>query len=137
VVGKVGVAKLPAFPGGKSTACLGGYQFGMSATSKKKSAAIDFLTWMSSPETQLRWANELGLAPSRPSVYDQPALKSSNPFMVTLRDVFTGGTPRPKTAKYSKVSLAIQAGVSAALTSGDVAKNLQSTKSQIEQILGT
>jgi hypothetical protein len=57
--------------------------------------------------------------------------------MVTLRDVFTGGTPRPKTAKYSKVSLAIQAGVSAALTSGDVAKNLQSTKSQIEQILGT
>lgn len=137
VVGKVGVAKLPAFAGGTSTACLGGYQFGMSASSKKKSAAIDFLTWMSSPETQLKWATQLGLAPSRPSVYDQPSLKSTNPFMVTLRDVFTGGTARPKTAKYSQVSLAIQAGVSAALTSGDVAKNLQSTKSQIEQILST
>jgi multiple sugar transport system substrate-binding protein len=31
VVDKVGVAPLPAFPGGKSTACLGGYQFGVSS----------------------------------------------------------------------------------------------------------
>jgi len=135
VVGKVGVTKLPSFPGGKSTACLGGYQFGMNAASKKKSAAVDFLTWMSSPATQLKWATLLGLAPSRPSVYDQPALKSSNPFMVTLKDVFTGGTPRPKTPKYSQVSLALQAGVSAALTTGDVAKNLASTKSQIERVI--
>jgi multiple sugar transport system substrate-binding protein len=136
VVGKVGVTKLPAFPGGKSTACLGGYQFGMNASSTKKSAAIDFLTWMSSPATQLKWATQLGLAPSRPSVYEQPELAKVNPFMVSLRDIFTGGTPRPKTPKYSRVSLAIQAGVSAALTSGNVASNLSSTKAQIEQILG-
>jgi multiple sugar transport system substrate-binding protein len=137
VVGKVGVTKLPAFSGGKSTACLGGYQFGMNAASKNKSAAADFLRWMSSPATQLKWATELGLAPSRPAVYDEPGLKQSNPFMVTLKDVFTGGTPRPKTPKYSQVSLALQAGVSAALTSGDVAKNLSSTKSQIEQTLNS
>lgn len=137
VVGKVGVAKLPAFPGGTSTACLGGYQFGMNAASKKKSAAMDFLTWMSSPATQLKFATQLGLAPSRPAVYDQPALEKSNPFMVSLKDVFTGGTPRPKTPQYAKVSLALQASVSAALTSGDVQKNLNSAKSQIEQVLST
>jgi multiple sugar transport system substrate-binding protein len=136
VVDKVGVTKLPAFPGGTSTACLGGYQFGMNASSTKKSAAIDFLTWMSSPATQLKWATQLGLAPSRPSVYDQPALKAANPFMVSLRDIFTGGTPRPKTPKYSQVSLAIQAGVSAALATGNVQSNLSQVKSQIEQILG-
>jgi multiple sugar transport system substrate-binding protein len=136
VVGKVGVTKLPWFPGGKSTACLGGYQFGMNASSTKKSAAIDFLTWMSSPATQLKWATELGLAPSRPAVYKEPQLAKVNPFMVTLQDIFTGGTPRPKTPKYSQISLAIQAGVSAALSSGNVASNLQSTKAQIEQIIG-
>jgi multiple sugar transport system substrate-binding protein len=135
VAGKVGVVKLPAFPGGKSAACLGGYQFGMNASSTKKSAAIDFLTWMSSPATQLKWATQLGLAPSRPSVYDQPALAAADPFMVTLRDVFTGGTPRPKTPKYSQISLAIQAGVSAALATGSVQSNLSSTKAQIEQII--
>ncbi|MBV9380693.1 MAG: ABC transporter substrate-binding protein [Streptosporangiaceae bacterium] len=136
VAGKVGVAKLPAFPGGKSTACLGGYQFGMNASSTKKSAAIDFLTWMSSPATQLKWATQLGLAPSRPSVYKQPELAKVNPFMVSLQDIFTGGTPRPKTPKYSQISLAIQAGVSAALATGEVASNLSSTKAQIEQIIG-
>ena len=135
VAGKVGVVKLPAFPGGKSAACLGGYQFGMNASSTKKSAAIDFLTWMSSPATQLKWATQLGLAPSRPSVYDQPALAAADPFMVSLRDVFTGGTPRPKTPKYSRISLAIQAGVSAALATGNVQSNLSSTKAQIEQII--
>ncbi|WP_275559363.1 ABC transporter substrate-binding protein [Streptomyces sp. 5-6(2022)] len=137
VAGKVGTAKLPAFPGGRSTACLGGYQFGLNAASKNKSAAMDFLTWMSSPKTQLEFATGLGLAPSRPAVFDDPKLAKANPFMVTLKDIFTGGTPRPKTPKYPKVSLALQTTVSAALTSGDVAKNLSSAKSQIEQILGS
>jgi len=136
VVGKVGVTKLPAFPGGTSAACLGGYQFGMNASSSKKSAAIDFLTWMSSPATQLKWATQLGLAPSRPSVYQQPELEQANPFMVKLQDIFTGGTPRPKTPKYSQISLAIQSGVSAALSSGQIQSNLSSTKAQIEQIIG-
>src|ERR1039457_496438 len=137
VVGKVGVTKLPAAPGGTSTECLGGSQFGMNAASTKKSAAIDFLSWMSSPATQLQWATGLGLAPSRPSDYDQPALAKSNPFMVSLRDIFTGGTPRPKTPKYSQISLAIQAGVSAALSTGNVKSNLTSTKGQVEQIFGS
>jgi multiple sugar transport system substrate-binding protein len=136
VVGKVGVVKLPAFPGGTSAACLGGYQFGMNASSTKKSAAIDFLTWMSSPATQLKWATQLGLAPSRPSVYKQPSLVQVNPFMVSLENIFTGGTPRPKTPKYSQISLAIQSGVSAALATGQVESNLTSTKAQIEQIIG-
>jgi len=136
VAGKVGVTKLPVFPGGTSTACLGGYQFGMNAASTKKSASIDFLTWMSSPATQLKWATQLGLAPSRPAVYDQPALAKSNPFMVSLRNIFTGGTPRPKTPKYSQISLAIQAGVSTALATGNVQSNLTSTKTQVEQIIG-
>jgi multiple sugar transport system substrate-binding protein len=135
VVGKVAVTKLPAFPGGQSAACLGGYQFGMNASSTKKSAAVDFLTWMSSPATQLKWATQLGLAPSRPSVYDEPKLAAADPFMVSLRDIFTGGTPRPKTPKYSQISLAIQAGVSAALASGEIQSNLSSTQAQIEQVI--
>ncbi len=50
VVDKVAVAPLPHFAGGKSAACLGGYQLGVNANSKKREAAIEFLTWMSSPE---------------------------------------------------------------------------------------
>ncbi|MEV6431004.1 ABC transporter substrate-binding protein [Nocardia sp. NPDC051463] len=135
VAGKVAVAKLPAFPGGTSTSCLGGYQLGMNAASTKKSAAIDFLTWMSSPATQLICASQLGLAPSRSAVYNDPELARSNPFMVLLRDVFTTGVSRPKTPKYAQVSLALQAGVSAALATGEVAAHLQATGSRIAEIL--
>ena len=58
--------RLPHFPGGKSAACLGGYQYGVNAATKNREAAIDFLTWMSSPATQLRFALQLGIAPTRP-----------------------------------------------------------------------
>jgi multiple sugar transport system substrate-binding protein len=91
---------------------------------------------MSSPATQLKWATQLGLAPSRPAVYNDAELAQVNPFMVKLQDIFTGGTPRPKTPKYSQISLAIQAGVSAALSTGQIQSNLESTKAQIEQIIG-
>ncbi len=59
IAGKVGVAPLPHFAKGKSAACLGGYQYGVNAATKNRDAAIEFLKWLSSPETQLRFAVEL------------------------------------------------------------------------------
>jgi multiple sugar transport system substrate-binding protein len=135
VVDKTGVAPLPYFPGGKSTACLGGYQFGVAASSKHKDAAIEFVKWLSSPDTQLKFATQVGLAPSRASVFDRPELAQANPFMAKLKDVFTGGTPRPVTPKYPQVSLALQSGISKALTSGDIQGSLRSVKSEIEKIV--
>ncbi len=135
VVGKVGVAPLPHFPGGHSAACLGGYQYGVNASTRNREAAIDFLSWMSSPETQLKFATDVGLAPTRPAVFDEPALVASQPFMHRLRSVFTGATPRPVTPLYAQVTLALQSGVSRALVSGDVKSALTATASNISQIL--
>ncbi len=135
VVGKVGVAPLPMFAGGKSAACLGGYQYGVNASSRNREAAIDFLTWMSSPATQLRFALTLGIAPTRPSVYEDAQLGTQQPFMKQLKSVFTGATPRPVTAKYAQVTLAVQSGVSNALVSGDVKASLDSANARINTIL--
>jgi multiple sugar transport system substrate-binding protein len=135
VVGKVGVVPLPHFDGGKSAACLGGYQYGVNAASKNKDAAADFLRWMSQPAQQLRFATEVGLAPSKSAVYDDPALAKANPFMQSLKSVFVGATPRPVTPKYPQVTLVLQSQLSKALTQGSVASQLQSAKSQIESIV--
>jgi multiple sugar transport system substrate-binding protein len=135
VVDKVAVAPLPSFAGGKSAACLGGYQYGVSASSKNKEASVEFVKWLSSPAIQLKFATDVGLAPTRPAVFDEPRLKAANPFMVQLKDVFTGGTPRPVTPKYPQVSLALQSSVSKALSSGDIAGSLQSAKAAIEKSL--
>jgi multiple sugar transport system substrate-binding protein len=136
VVGKVGVAPLPRFAGGKSAACLGGYQYGVNKSTKNREAAIDFLTWMSSPATQLHFALQLGIAPTRPSVYEDAQLGTEQPFMKRLKSVFTGATPRPVTAKYAQVTLAIQSAVSNALVSGNIKPSLDAANARIDTILG-
>jgi multiple sugar transport system substrate-binding protein len=136
VVGKVGVAPLPHFDGSKSAACLGGYQYGINAHTTNRDAAVDFVTWMSSPATQLRFATGLGLAPTRPSVFDQPQLIQQQPFMHTLREVFVGATPRPVTPKYPQVTLVLQSAVSRALVNGNVQQELDQAKTRIAAIVG-
>lgn len=135
VVGKVGVAPLPHFAGGTSSACLGGYQYGVNAATKNREAAIDFLTWMSSPATQLHFALQLGIAPTRPAVYEDAQLGKEQPFMKQLKSVFTGATPRPVTPAYAQVTLAIQSGVSKALVSGNVKAELDAASTRIDAIL--
>jgi multiple sugar transport system substrate-binding protein len=137
VVGKVGVAPLPHFPGGRSAACLGGYQYGVNASTKNRDAAIDFVSWMSSPATQLHFATELGLAPTRPDVFDDPKLAQSQPFMQKLKPVFLGATPRPVTPKYAQVTLVLQSSVSRALTDGNVKQALSSAKDRIAAIVAS
>lgn len=136
VVDKVAVAPLPHFAGGKSAACLGGYQLGINANSKKREAAIEFLTWVSSPETQTRLALNFGLAPSRPAIFQDAKLKAEQPFMASLQSVFTGATPRPITPQYAKVTLALQSSISKALVSGNVKAELQAAATQINKIVG-
>jgi multiple sugar transport system substrate-binding protein len=135
VVGKVGVAPLPHFPGGHSAACLGGYQYGVNASTRNRDAAIDFVRWMSSPATQLHFATELGLAPTRPAVFDEPTLAKSQPFMHKLKSVFIGATPRPVTPKYPQVTLVLQSSVSRALVDGNVKRALSSAKERIAAIV--
>jgi multiple sugar transport system substrate-binding protein len=135
VVGKVAVAPLPHFRGGHSAACLGGYQYGVNASTKNRDAAIDFVRWMSSPTTQLHFATELGLAPTRPAVFDEPALARSQPFMHKLKPVFIGATPRPVTPKYPQVTLVLQSSVSRALVDGNVKRALSGAKERIAAIV--
>jgi multiple sugar transport system substrate-binding protein len=135
VVGKVGVVPLPHFPNKKSAACLGGYQYGVNASSKNKDAAIEFVRWMSSPETQLRFATTLGLCPTRASVLDDPQIAQEQPFMPQLKSVFIGAIPRPVTPKYPQVSLVLQSEISKAITTGDVKGALQSAKDKIQAIV--
>jgi multiple sugar transport system substrate-binding protein len=135
VAGKVGVVPLPHLPGGRSAAALGGYQYGVNAATKNRDAALEFVRWMSSPETQLRFAVQLGLASTRPAVFDEPDLAKAQPFMQGLKEVFVGATPRPVTPKYPQVTLALQSEVSRALVTGEVKAAMESAKGKIEAIV--
>ena len=137
VVNQVAVVPLPHFPDKKSAASLGGYQYGVNAASKKREAAVEFVRWMSSPETQLRFATQLGLCPTRAAVFEQPEIGTEQPFMQQLKDVFLGAIPRPVTPKYPQVTLALQSAVSTALTNGKIEESLKTAKQKIEAIVKT
>ena len=92
---------------------------------------------MSSPATQLHFATGLGLAPTRPAVFEEAQLIQQQPFMHTLKDVFVGATPRPVTPNYPKVTLVLQSAVSRALVSGDVQTELNRAKKRIATIVSS
>lgn len=138
VVDQVGYAPLPHFEEGKSSSCLGGYQYGVNASSKNPEAAFKLVQFLSSEEIQLKSSLVPGSsAPTRMAVYDAPELKEVNPFMAGLKDIFTGSTPRPIHPVYPQMSLAMQSGLSAALANQmEVQEALDSIAQQLTDIIG-
>ncbi|MFE1594291.1 ABC transporter substrate-binding protein [Nocardia sp. NPDC058705] len=111
---KFGVAPLPGNTGvGAST--LGGYNAAISAFSKNKATAADFVRYLISEEAQQIIAS--GSLPSvRTSLYDDPALIAKMPYLPTLKESIASAVPRPVTPFYPLVSKAIQDNAYAALT---------------------
>ncbi|MGW4245282.1 ABC transporter substrate-binding protein [Nocardia sp. NPDC004722] len=110
---KFGVAPLPGKDGiGAST--LGGYNAAISAFSKNKATALDFLRYLISEDAQHIVAQG-GLPSVRASVYDDPALIAKMPYLPALKDSIASAVPRPVTPFYPAVSKAIQTNAFAAL----------------------
>ena len=108
---KVGVTLLPKgdLPGARHADILGGFQLMVSKKSANKDAAIELVKFLTSLEIQRVNAATRGYAPTRPALYESPALKA-NPFFATLRDVLLiGAVTRPSTAagpQYNRLSTA-------------------------------
>ena len=115
VKGMIGVAPLPAGPGGKPAATLGGWQLGVNSFSKNQAAAIDLVTYMTSAEEQKIRAIEGSYNPTLSSLYKDQAVLKSNPFFGSLLSVFTNAVARPSVPtkdKYNQVSQAFSSAVS-------------------------
>jgi trehalose/maltose transport system substrate-binding protein len=108
---KVGVTLLPkgGLPVARHADVLGGFQLMVSKKSANKDAAIELVKFLTSREIQRVNAVTRGYAPTRPALYNSPALRV-NPFFATLRDVLlNGAVTRPSTAagsQYDRLSTA-------------------------------
>jgi trehalose/maltose transport system substrate-binding protein len=118
---QIGVTLMPKGDqlGARHADVLGGFQLMVSKKSSNKDAAIELVKFLTSPEIQRVNAATRGYAPTRPALYDSPALKT-NPFFATLRDVLlNGAVTRPSTAagpEYDRLSTAYFTAVRQALT---------------------
>ena len=108
IKGKVGVAPLPAGPGGKA-ATLGGWQLAVNKYSKNVDAAAALVVYMTSSEIQKKRAIGGSFNPTIVDLYKDKDIIRANPFMGQLVDVFTSAVARPATVtglKYPEVSRA-------------------------------
>jgi trehalose/maltose transport system substrate-binding protein len=129
--GKFAVAPLPADPGQQPAATLGGAQLGVNKYSKHVGAAIEWVRYLSSAQTQKYRAVIAGTVPVRESLLKDPEVLKQYPYLkLNLQPV-----ARPSTvfkANYNEASTAIFQAVSRVLNGADAASVLPGLKSQLQ-----
>ncbi|MGP4805221.1 ABC transporter substrate-binding protein [Agrobacterium cavarae] len=115
VVGKVGVARLPAVAGGEQATCLGGWEWGVSAYSNHKDEAQKLVEYLSSQETSTFMAVNGSLLPTYPAAYKDEAVLKAAPWFADALQVVETAKPRPVTPRYNEVSEVIRTTVNAVL----------------------
>jgi arabinogalactan oligomer/maltooligosaccharide transport system substrate-binding protein len=91
----LGIAAVPA-GSAKAGAPVGGHNYVISSTvpADKTAAAIAFVKFMNSAESQAFLATELGLLPTRKSAYDIASVKS-DPIISAFQPVVNSAVARP------------------------------------------
>jgi multiple sugar transport system substrate-binding protein len=119
IAGRVGMAPLPAFPGGKSAAALGGWQLGISRFSRRPELAWRFIEFMTREETQKRIALWTGRGVAREKIYQDPEVLGKYPQFRAQFEISTAAAPRPPTPVYVPLSNIMQRYFSAAVSARD------------------
>jgi multiple sugar transport system substrate-binding protein len=112
---KVGVVRLPAFPGGESTTCIGGWQWAVSAFSDEKDQAAKLVRFLAGPDGVKHLALAASNLPVLPTLYDDPEILAANPWFADAQAVVESARARPKSPRYPEVSETIRTNVNAVL----------------------
>ncbi|MGN5353757.1 ABC transporter substrate-binding protein [Ralstonia sp. L16] len=116
VKGKVGVMPLPAMSNGKSTTCVGGWQWAVSAFSARKAESAKLIQYLSSPPVAKLLAVQGSLLPVFAETYQDAEVVAKNPWFKSAGDILgQTGHARPVTPRYSEVSDVIRTNTSAML----------------------
>ncbi|MFI9810511.1 extracellular solute-binding protein [Saccharothrix variisporea] len=90
----LGIAPVPGETAGKGSAPVGGHDYVIRQGTKAKDSAQKLIACMSSTESQVQVAKELGLLPTRKSAYDNADVKA-NPIVSAFQPVATAAHARP------------------------------------------
>lgn len=136
VAGKVGITTLPHFPGHRSFAALGGWQFGINSYSEQPELAWKFIEFMTSPRMQKFFAINAAQPPATPALYDDPEILEANPHFAEFKEVFLTAYPRPRTPFYPAVSNILQKYFSKALSyeKGDLTALAEEASEEIKSL---
>lgn len=136
VKGNVGVAPLPAFEGGESATCVGGFQWAINPFSDNKEEAFRVMQHMVSYEAQKTLAIEASHIPAREALYEDEEVLAAAPQFGQFFDVIVNARPRPLTPFYGEVSELIRTSMNAFFARAQSAdETLAQMQSGLEEIL--
>jgi multiple sugar transport system substrate-binding protein len=117
VAGRFSVAPMPAGPGGKPTAALGGAQLAINRRTEHPQAAWAVIDYLTQPEQMRERARVVGQFPARMELYDGDGLAADLGIPpVIARRVIEYAVPRPVTPVYNQLSEILQINLHRALT---------------------
>jgi multiple sugar transport system substrate-binding protein len=117
VAGRYAIAPMPGAPGGKPTAALGGANLAINVNSDHPEAAWAVIDYLTQPEQMIERAKVVGQFPTRPALYDEPALaRALEVPTAQARLVIEHAVPRPVTPVYTQLSDILQIDLHRALT---------------------
>jgi len=100
VVNKIGFAVPPQNV--KRTAKLGLFMCGIAASAPHKAEAVEFLTWFSRSDIQIRFAQAGGI-PFKMSAFKDDEARRKSRWLDAILEAMTVGLPSPRTSDWSKV----------------------------------
>jgi multiple sugar transport system substrate-binding protein len=109
VAGRLAVAPMPAAPGGRPTATLGGAQLAINAHSRQPELAWRLIAFLTAPGQMLERAEIAGQYPPRRSLWSDPRLaRALGVPTAPLRSILEAAVSRPVTPVYSELSEVLQ-----------------------------
>jgi multiple sugar transport system substrate-binding protein len=100
---KYGMVPLPHFSGSKPASVIGGWNLMISVTSKKKTAALEFIKFLNSSEAQIIMYSHSGFLPVINSLYDK--ISSGGDEKINFfKNLFKTYVHRPYTVNYTRYS---------------------------------
>jgi multiple sugar transport system substrate-binding protein len=135
VVGKFGVVPLPG-PSGRGSSSLGGGDLAISAFSRHQQTALRFIQFLTSLANERQILIRGSLPPVWTQLYADPSLIKSFPYLPVLKQAILSARPRPKSANYNQLSLAISSSVYQALTQRKtVGETITNLSAQLNNII--
>jgi multiple sugar transport system substrate-binding protein len=134
VAGKFQVAPLPGL-NGPGVSSLGGHALGISAFTKNKKTALDFIKYYTTKDNMRSYLELASQAPVYTALYDDPALQQKFPYLTVLKQSILSAKARPKVVRYGDATLAIQDAAYGALQ-GNLTTDaaLQQLQTKLEQL---
>jgi multiple sugar transport system substrate-binding protein len=137
VAGRFAVASMPAAPGGRPAATLGGSQLAINARSDQPEAAYAVIEFLLQPAQMLERARVAGQFPPHRSLYAERALAEALPIdAARVEQIIASAVARPATPVYAELSDIVQIHVHRCLSGQETsAEALRAAAGEIDALL--